>query len=100
MEETWTDLKLGPEVAVGFSPRLHVATEPQWLVPQADLIFGWDSSASTLVHATLILQRNGPQVRVFASLVSERTGLRQHIDEKVLPWVQRRAPWAGEATHT
>jgi hypothetical protein len=35
----------------------------------------------------------GREVRVFACLLSEETGLAQHLQAQVLPWVERRMPW-------
>src|SRR5262249_28377532 len=93
VEETWTDLKLGPEVAVGYSPSKHVAAEPQWIVPNAPVWIGWDTAPGSHVHAAVIAQRNGPQIRVFASFASANTGFRQFIDEKVTPFLVRRMPW-------
>ena len=94
VEEQWTDLRLGPEVAVGYTPSKHVAPEPQWLVPGAPLYLGWDTAPGSHVHACCIAQRNGPQLRVFASFASANTGLRQFVDEKVLPWLTARSRWA------
>jgi len=94
VEESWTDLKLRPEVAVGYTPSKHVASEPQMLVPNAPLYLGWDTAPGSHVHACVIGQRNGPQIRVFAGFASANTGLRQFIDERVLPWFTARARWA------
>lgn len=93
VEETWTDLKLGPEVAVGYTPAKHVASAPQTLVSHAPLYIGWDTAPGAHVHAAVIAQRNGPQIRVFASFATDKTGLRQFIDERVLPWITQRTRW-------
>jgi hypothetical protein len=93
VEETWTDLKLGPEVAVGYTPSRHVAAAPQWLVPHAPLWIGWDTSPGSHVHAAVICQRNGPQIRVFAALAMSNCGLKQLIDQQVLPWLVQHAKW-------
>lgn len=93
-EETWTDLKLGPEVAVGYTPSRHVAAAPLWLVPQAPLYLGWDTAPGSHVHACVIAQRNGPQIRVFASLALGNGGLKQFIDSQVTPWLVKNARWA------
>lgn len=94
VEETWTDLKLGPEVAVGYTPAKHVAAAPLWLVPRAPVWLGWDTAPGSHVHAGVICQRNGPTIRVFAAFASGNTGLRQFIDERVVPWFTARARWA------
>lgn len=93
VEETWTDLKLGPEVAVGYTPAKHVAPAPQVLVSHAPLYIGWDTAPGSHVHAAVIAQRNGPQIRVFAAFASSNTGLRQFIDERILPWITQRTRW-------
>lgn len=94
VDETWTDLRLGPAVTVGYDPARHVATEPLWLVPGTPIWIGWDTAPGSHVHAAVIAQRNGPRIHVFATLVSANAGLKQFIDEQVLPWVVKRAPWA------
>jgi hypothetical protein len=44
-------------------------------------------------HAVVIGTRIGADVRVYAGLVAEETGLQQFLDAVVLPWFSRRAPW-------
>lgn len=98
IEESWTDLRLGPEVAVGYSPTRHVAPEPQWIAPGTPLVIGWDSAPASHVHAAAICQRNGPQIRVFATFCVANGTLQQLVDEKVLPFLLARARWAlGES---
>jgi len=92
--EQWTDLKLGPEVVVGFSRSRHVSAEPLWLAPGTPVWIGWDTAPASHVHAAVIAQRNGPQIRIFATFALANAGLKQLIDEKILPWFVRRAPWA------
>lgn len=41
----------------------------------------------------MICQRNGPQIRVFASLVANNTGLKQFVETRVQPWLVSRARW-------
>jgi hypothetical protein len=90
----------GPQVAKGYNALTHVAPAPL-TVARADLWFGWDSAPNAHTHATIIGQRVGAEVRIYAGLVSEETGLKQHVEVAVLPWLARRAPWAlargGEA---
>ena len=94
IEEQWTDLRLGPEVAVGYSPTRHVAPEPQWIAPGSPLTIGWDTAPASHVHAAVICQRNGPQIRVFATFCIANGTLKQLVDEKVLPFLLARARWA------
>jgi hypothetical protein len=84
---------LGEQVAVGYADR-HTSPTPLRLIENVDLWFSWDSAPNAHTHATLIGQRVGPFVRLFAGLVSERTGLKQHIETRLLPWLEKRAPWA------
>lgn len=93
-EETWTDLKLGPEVAVGFRPSVHVCEAPPWLVPMSPIVVGWDVGVNSNVQAACVLQRNGPKVFVHAALTAQNTGPRRFINERVVPWFVRHAPWA------
>ena len=90
----------GPQVAKGYNALTHVAPGPLQIA-QAELWCGWDSAPNAHTHATVIGQRVGADVRVFAALVSEETGLRQHLESCVIPWLTRRAPWVlargGEA---
>jgi len=88
----------GPQVAVGYNAAIHVAREPLIVRRLVDVWFGHDSAVNAHTHATVIGQRidRGAEVDVYvyACLVSERTGLKQHMNALVLPWLARRAPWA------
>lgn len=87
---------LGEAVAVGYNSAAHVAPAPLPVLPYVPLWLGWDSAPNAHCHATVIAQLAGRQIRVLAALVTERGGLRQHLDHAVLPWLARRAPWALE----
>lgn len=89
----WCGLQLGAQVAVGYNPSTHVAPAVLAIDVYGDVLMGWDSGGQAHCHATIIGQRVGPAVRVFAALVSEETGLVQHLEHAVLPWVGRRMPW-------
>jgi hypothetical protein len=93
VDEQWVDLKLGPEVASGYDPAKHVASAPLRILPQGDVWMGWDSGPGAHRHATVIAQRNGPHIRIFAGLLSENTGLKQHLERLVLPWMAKRMAW-------
>ncbi len=86
----------GPQVAKGYLPLQHVAKLPLVLARHTPLWLGWDSAPNAHCHATIIGQRNGGAVRIFACLVSEETGLKQHLETSVLPWMARRCGWALE----
>ena len=93
IEEQWVDLKLGPEVCVGFRHSKHVAAHPLELVIGTTVYHGLDTAPGSHVHASVLAQRNGPQIGVFAGLVSANAGLKQHLESLVLPWLLRRCRW-------
>jgi hypothetical protein len=93
IDEQWVDLRLGPEVCVGFSHARHVAPHPLELMMGTTLYHGLDTAPGSHVHASVLAQRNGPQLRIFAGLVSANAGLKQHLDSLVLPWLLRRCRW-------
>lgn len=82
----------GPMVAKGYAPTAHVAKTPLPAL-RAEFWLGWDSAPNAHTHATIIGQRHGSNIRIHAGLVSEETGLKQHLEAQVLPWFARRAPW-------
>ena len=89
----WADLILGPQVAKGFDPLVHVAKQPIPIMHGLDFYLGWDSGASHC-HAVTIGQRNGGRRNIFAGLVREDSGLKQFLELDVLPWFRKYAPWA------
>jgi hypothetical protein len=89
----WADLILGPQVAKGFNPRLHVAPKPLEIWQGTDFWLGWDSAPNAHVHALVVGQRNGLKRNVLAGLVMEDTGLKQFLLQAVLPWFSKFAPW-------
>lgn len=88
---------LGPEVALGYNPVAHVARRTLILDPHQPLYVAWDSGVQSHAHCTLVGQRIGAELRVYAGLVSEATGLKQHLEQTVIPWFTRHAPWALDA---
>ena len=78
---------------MGFRHSKHVATHPLELVMGTTLYHGLDTAPGSHVHASVLAQRNGPQIRVFAGLVSANAGLKQHLESLVLPWLLRRCRW-------
>ncbi|HWO69656.1 MAG TPA: hypothetical protein VNP94_02735 [Actinomycetota bacterium] len=87
---------LGEAVAVGYNSEAHVSRHPLPVAPHVPLWFGWDSATNARTHATVIAQLAGRQIRILAGLVSEASGLKQHLETVVLPWLARHAPWALE----
>jgi hypothetical protein len=86
---------LGDPVAVGYRAAQHVAAAPLPLL-RGELWMGHDSGPNAHTHATLVAQTAQGQVRIFAALVSQYAGLKQHLEQVVLPWLEKRAPWALE----
>jgi|RhiMethySRZTD1v2_1073278.scaffolds.fasta_scaffold19254_8 hypothetical protein len=83
----------GPQVAKGYNALTHVAPDPRPIVRGGELWFGWDSAPNAHTHATIVGQWVDGELCVYAGLVSEETGLKQHLEVTVLPWLARRAPW-------
>src|SRR5262249_41986581 len=86
----------GPQVAKGYNGLSHVAREHREPVRGADFWLGWDSAPNAHTHATVIAQRVQGEIYISAALVSEQTGLKQHLENVVLPWFGRHAPWVLE----
>jgi len=83
----------GPQVAVGYRADVHVAKQRLPVERSLEFWCAWDSAPNAHTHALVIAQRNGRRRLVLASLVAERTGLKQFLEDRVVPWFQRRAPW-------
>ena len=86
-------LMLGAQVAVGFNADTHVAygrrlhPSPEW----GPLWIGQDADHTC---ATVIGQRQAGRFCILAALVSERAGIREHLEGTLLPWLAQHAPWA------
>jgi hypothetical protein len=89
----WCGLLLGAQVTPNFNPTTHVAPRALDVDRYGEVWMAWDSGPGAHCHATIIGQRVGGEVRIFAGLVSEETGLEQHLAQCVLPWLERRIPW-------
>ncbi|MGH2627815.1 MAG: hypothetical protein ACRDHY_14330, partial [Anaerolineales bacterium] len=82
---------LGPQVAAGYRPEAHVASAPLEIASGTPL---WMVHDAGHTPTTVFGQRVGWQVRIYAGLITEKAGTRQHLEQTVLPWLSRRAPWA------
>src|SRR3990170_2746455 len=86
-------IMLGAQVAVGFNADTHVVygrrlhPSPEW----GPLWIGQDADHTC---ATVIGQRQAGRFCILAALVSERAGIREHLDATLLPWLAQHAPWA------
>lgn len=90
---------LGEQVATGFSYDQHVAKEPLKPTAAEPLWFGQDGGESH-TWVTVIGQRVGGRCRIYAALLSEPSGAKQHFQHSVLPWLSAHAPWilAGKSS--
>lgn len=90
------DVGLGDPVAAAFRRQFHVLAGSGSLAvdPHAQL---WLSHDGGLTPTTLIGQRVktplGQRIRVYAGLTIEHGGTKQLLEEELIPWLQRRAPW-------
>lgn len=84
-------VQLGAQVAVGYNALLHVAKERLEPVHGIPLVIGWDAGHTP----TAIFGQRWPDgtLAILAALVTEGAGTLQHIEDKVLPWLQAHAPW-------
>jgi len=89
----WCGLLLGPSCTPSYNPGSHVAAKPINPNRYDEVWMAWDSAPGAHAHATIVAQRSGPRVNIFAGLVSEETGLKQHLESVVLPWLSRHMPW-------
>lgn len=81
----------GPQVAEGFREDLHVSRERVHPIENEPLLCGMDFGHTP----TMILgQAYRGQRRIVASLTIERGGVKQLLEQEVLPWLSSRAPWA------
>ncbi|HEV8612716.1 MAG TPA: hypothetical protein VGQ73_04335 [Gemmatimonadales bacterium] len=91
----WCGLLLGQPVVPNWNPVAHVSPHPLVVVPHAETWMAWDSGGGAHCHATVIAQSvSRHELHILAALVSEDTGLAQHL-EVVRAWVGRRMAWLG-----
>jgi hypothetical protein len=83
-------IMLGPQVADGFSMDLHVAKDRIHPVPGEPLGLGIDFG---LTPTCVIGQPVQGRRNIYASHTIERGGIKQLLENDVLPWLSRHAPW-------
>jgi hypothetical protein len=95
VEGRWAPVQLGAEVAQGFREAIHVRGEAMEPVAGIELWCGHDAGH---MPSTVIAQRVQGQIVVYAGLVTMGTGMRQHLEQTLLPWLGAHAPWALEGS--
>jgi len=83
-------LLMGAQVAEGFREDCHVASERIYPIDGEPLLLGQDFGHTP---TTIIGQPWRGQRRVYAALTCERGGVKQHLEEAVIPWLSQYAPW-------
>jgi hypothetical protein len=91
-------IQLGEQVASGFRYDSHVAVGRR-LEPQRGqtLWIGQDGGESH-TWVSVIGQRVDGRVRVYAALLSDPSGARQHVKSTLLPWLGEHAPWVLDSS--
>jgi hypothetical protein len=83
-------IQMGAQVAQGFREDLHVSKDRLQPMQGEPFVFGQDFGHTP---ATIIGQVWRGQCRVLAALPCEHGGIKQHLDNTVIPWLQTKAPW-------
>ncbi len=84
-------VELGPVVAEGFDASRHVCKQPLRPIKDEPILIGYVFNP---VSACVIGQFRVGFLRIYAALVSEHGGLRNHILNVVRPWIVQYADWA------
>lgn len=82
---------LGPQVADGFRRELHVAKERIFPVKGEPLALGVDFG---LTPSVIVGQHAHGYRRVYAAFPCQRGGIKQLMENDVIPWIDKYAPWA------
>jgi len=85
----WVELILGERVTPTFAD-LHIASQRIRPRPGVELVLGHDGGHTP---TTIIGARYQGTLEVYASLVSEHAGTRQHVLGTVKPYLAAEAPW-------
>lgn len=84
-------IMLGKQVADGFREDLHVSNERLRPIVGEPLAMGFDFGHTPTITIGQFIRG---QRRVYAALSCERGGVKQHVEDAVLPWLSAHAPWA------
>ena len=88
-------IMLGAQVAIGFNADTHVVYDHP-LRPHMEWGPLWIGQDGGHTPTSVIAQRQGGRLCVLASLTSDYAGMRQHVEDLLLPWFGERAPWVME----
>jgi hypothetical protein len=92
----WCGLLLGQPVVPNWNPAAHLARHRLEVVPYCETWVGWDSGGGAHCHATVIGQHVARhRIHILAALVSEDTGLEQHLAGVVLRGFSGGCPGSG-----
>lgn len=87
-------VSLGEEVAKGFREDVHVTTKEISLLPGEPIFLGFDfGHTPTCVIAQPLFVKGFQMLVVKAGLYLMGQGMKQLMDEKVMPWLAKYAPW-------
>lgn len=85
----------GDRVASAFRWSQHVSQGPLQPSPHEGRL--WIGQDGGLTPTSVIGQRQGGRIMIFAGLTSEDAGMRQHVEQVLRPWIGEHAPWALRA---
>ena len=83
-------IQLGDQVAKGFVRSAHVTRQARPFERGADVFMGFDFGNTP---TCVIGQPHEGTMRIGAALSMTNAGMRQLMEEKVLPWLSKYAPW-------
>jgi hypothetical protein len=81
---------LGTQVAQGFDEDKHVSRQRLEVIESEPLFFGVDFGHTPTV---IIGQSWRSTIRVLAALTCKRGGIKQHLEDSVIPWLRVRAAY-------
>ena len=86
-------IMLGDQVAKGFTRPDHVSRETHPFMPGEPVYMGFDFGHTPTCVISQPMYLNGFQTLIFKAGLHINGGMRQLMDDMVLPWLGRFAPW-------